>query len=108
MTIETLTEEEKVRRVPGIVFADGPIGRRARIAGTGIEVFEVINSYLAAGKDLEALLRVYHWLTVEQILAALDYYREFPEEIHAILRARLDDVPEHLRDEFGGHLKNIL
>ena len=32
MTAETLTEEEKIRRVPGVIFADGPIGRRARIA----------------------------------------------------------------------------
>ena len=108
MTTETLTEEEKMRRVPGIVFADGPAGRRARVAGTGIEVFEVINSFLAADEDLESLLRTYHWLTAEQILAALDYYRAFPKEIHTTLRAGIEVVPEHLREEFCGHLRKIL
>ena len=33
--IALLTEALKMRRCPGIDFADGPTGRRARIAGTG-------------------------------------------------------------------------
>ncbi len=35
---ELLEEAVKMRRCPGIVFADGPSGRRARVAGTGLEV----------------------------------------------------------------------
>lgn len=108
MTAEALTEAEKMERVPGIIFADGPAGRRARVAGTGLEVFEIINVYYAADEDLERLMRTFHWLKAEQILAALDYYRAFPEEIHNILRSGIEVVPEHLRDEFCGHLKKIL
>jgi hypothetical protein len=43
MTTGLLTEAEKMRRVPGIAFADGTSGRVPRIAGTGLEVFKSIN-----------------------------------------------------------------
>jgi uncharacterized protein (DUF433 family) len=108
MTTDLLTEEEKMRRVPGIIFADGAAERRARIAGTGLEVFEIINSYLAVGEDLESLLRAFHWLRAEQILAALDYYRAFTDEIDTFLAEGEALVPEHLREEFCGHLKKRL
>ena len=103
MTTETLTEEEKMRRLPGIIFVDGPAGRRARIAGTGLEVFEVIGPYWASGWDLEALLKGFHWLTGDQILAALRYAREFPEEIEAILREAEELVPEDIRAQYTMH-----
>jgi len=32
---DLLTEAVKMRRCPGITFADGPAGRRAKIAGSG-------------------------------------------------------------------------
>ncbi len=85
MTAKLISEEEKMRRVPGIVFVDGATGRRARVEGTGLEVFEIIHGYKVVGKDLERLLRAFHWLKAEQILAALDYYRAFPDEIDAKL-----------------------
>ncbi len=103
MTTETLTEEEKMERVPGIVFVDGPTGRRARIAGTGLEVFEVIGPFWASGENLEDLLEGFHWLTGAQILAALRYAREFPEEIEAILRKAEELVPEELRAQYTIH-----
>lgn len=74
-------EAEKLRRVPGIVFADGPAGRRARIFGTGLEVFEVIEDYLDIGRDRAALDEIYDWLTPAQLDAALAYYTAYPEEI---------------------------
>src|SRR5690349_4071674 len=42
MANELLTEALKMRRCPGILFVEGPSGRRARIAGTGVEVWEVV------------------------------------------------------------------
>lgn len=78
-------EVERQRRVPGIVFASGPTGRRARIAGTGIEVFEVIGSYRALGNDREKLARRYDWLASEQLDAALAYAAAYPAEIEARL-----------------------
>jgi uncharacterized protein (DUF433 family) len=97
MTTKAISEEEKMRRVPGIIFVDGATGRRARIAGTGLDVFEVIGVYWAGDEDLEGLLEGFHWLTGAQILAALRYAREFPEEIEAILREAEALVPDEIR-----------
>lgn len=80
------SEAEKQRRMPGIVFANGPAGRRARIAGTGIEVFQIVKTYRAVGEDREKLAEVYHWLAREQLDAALAYAAAFPEEIDARLK----------------------
>ena len=86
-TAEQLLEEvEKQRRVPGIIFADGPTGRRARIAGTGIEVFEVMWSYRANGENRERLAAEYDWLRPDQLDAALAYAEAFPEEIERHLQ----------------------
>ncbi|MGH2583360.1 MAG: DUF433 domain-containing protein [Dehalococcoidia bacterium] len=100
MTTDLLTEEEKMRRVPGIIFVDGAMGRRARVAGTGLEVFEIINGYESVGEDLEGLLEAFHWLKAEQILAALHYYREFPEEIGAILDEMEAMVPPEIQAQY--------
>jgi uncharacterized protein (DUF433 family) len=83
---EMLTEAVKMRRIPGIVFADGPTGRRARIAGTGLEVFEIIDQYLAVDKSWERLEQCFDWLDERQLRAAVAYYEAYPEEIDEILR----------------------
>ena len=86
LAAEMLREAAKMRRCPGVVFADGPAGRRARIEGTGIEVWEVISSSLALGKDERRLREAYHWLSERQILAALGYGRTYPREIDDLIR----------------------
>jgi uncharacterized protein (DUF433 family) len=86
MTTNTLTEAEKMRRVPGIIFVDTPVGDRvARIAGTGLEVFEVIGHYRDTGKDWHRLKELFDWLTDEQLRAALTYAEMFPEDVYPIL-----------------------
>lgn len=75
-----------MRETPGIVFADGAAGRRARIAGTGIDVFELIKAYYELGQDENKLREALDWLTEAQLKAALSYYRANPLEIDARLR----------------------
>ena len=70
-----------MRRCPGITFADGPTGRRARIAGTGIEVWELIATFKGLEEDYEKLKKAYHWLNEQQIRAALSYYALYTQEI---------------------------
>ncbi len=98
MTTDLMAEAEKMRRVPGITFADGPTGRRARIAGTGIEVFEVIFSYRSMGESWDRLRTAFHWLSDDQLLAALTYAQTYPEEINARIKTmesfRIEDVWE--------------
>ena len=79
--IELLTEAIKMRRCPGIVFADGPTGRRARIAGTGLDVWEVIATYQSVDREVGRLRDAYHWLSDPQLRAALGYYAAYPDEI---------------------------
>lgn len=86
LAAEMLCEAAKMRRCPGVVFADGPAGRRARIEGTGIEIWEVISSYLALGKNEQRLREAYHWLSERQILAALGYERAYSREIEDLVR----------------------
>ena len=83
MSSQRVSEAEKRRRVPGIEFADGPSGRYARIAGTGIKVWLLVLAYRSAGEDLQHLRDAYPHLSEEQLQAGLAYYREFPEEIDA-------------------------
>ncbi len=78
---ELLSEAVKIRRCPGLLFADGPSGRRARIAGTGLDVWEVIATYKSLNHDFTRLRHAYHWLTDPQLRAALGYYAAYPDEI---------------------------
>jgi uncharacterized protein (DUF433 family) len=80
---ELLTEAIKSRRCPGVVFADGPSGRRARVAGTGLEVWEIIATHRSVNGSLKRLRRAYHWLTDAQLRAALGYYAAYRNEIDA-------------------------
>jgi uncharacterized protein (DUF433 family) len=78
---ELLAEAVKLKRCPGIVFADGPSGRRARIAGTGLDVWEVVSTYKSLNRDDARLREAYHWLSEPQLRSALSYYRLYAEEI---------------------------
>jgi uncharacterized protein (DUF433 family) len=82
MAAHTLSEAEKQARVPGICYADGPAGRRARIAGTGLDVFELIEVWLGVDRDWERLADYFSWMTPEQLRAGLALYAAFPEEIN--------------------------
>lgn len=81
VAIELLTEATKMRRCPGIFFADGPSGRRARIAGTGLNVWEVIATYQSLNRDFGRVRQAYSWLSEAQLRAALGYYAAYPDEI---------------------------
>jgi uncharacterized protein (DUF433 family) len=81
VTKDLLEEAIKMRRCPGIVFAEGTSGRRARVAGSGIEVWEIIAAYQSVKKDAGRLKKTYHWLSPEQLRAALAFYSAYPEEI---------------------------
>lgn len=78
---DLLIEAVKIRRCPGVTFADGPTGRRARIAGTGIDVWEFIATFKIFGENYDRLKETYHWLSDQQVRAALSFYALYPDEI---------------------------
>ena len=78
---DLLTEAIKMRHCPGILFAEGVTGRRARVAGTGLEVWEIISTFKGLNKDFKRLKKAYHWLTERQLRAAIGYYNAYRDEI---------------------------
>lgn len=83
VTQDLIEEALRMRECPGIYFADEPGGREAKIAGTGLGVWEVIRDYKAAGKNERALLKSFPRLSAAQVKACLLYYSQYPREIDA-------------------------
>ena len=90
---DLLIEAVKMRRCPGITFADGPTGRRARIAGTGIDIWEFIATFNGLGENYNKLKDAYHWLSDQQIRSALSYYALYPDEIDGKI-TRNEDITQ--------------
>ncbi|MBU4319943.1 MAG: DUF433 domain-containing protein [Thermodesulfovibrionales bacterium] len=97
---ELLEEAIKMQRCPGIIFSEGTTGRRARIAGTGIEVWEVIATYKSVNKDLGRLHKAYHWLTEQQLMSAIGYYRAYPQEIEHLIKQNEELTKEHVHERY--------
>lgn len=96
MIAELLEEAVRMRRVPGIAFADGPAGRRAVVGGTGLDVWEVIATWRAGGDSYDSLRQNYPWLTDAQLRAVLAYYEVYPREIDARLEREAEWTPERV------------
>ena len=99
-TAEMLGEAVRMRRVPGVVFTDGPAGRRATVAGTGLDVWEVISTWKDTGEQWTSLRASYDWLTDFQLRSALGYYKLYPDEINARLAAEERWTPERVEGEY--------
>ena len=83
--------EEALRLVehPGIVFRDGPAGRRPGLAASGLDVWEVVEtvadnagSVAEAAECLEIAPRL--------VAIAMRYYAAYPREIDAWIAANLE------------------
>jgi len=105
MATETLSEAEKQRRVPGVYFATEPTGRCAKIAGTGLGVWEIIKGFRDIGEDEALLPGNFDWLSSAQLESALTYWRMFPDEIEA--RLAIEDLitPEYIEAKYGTPLR---
>jgi len=100
VTKDLLQEAIRMRRCPEILFAEGTSGRRARVAGTGIEVWEVIAAYKSLKGDFKRLQKTYHWLSGEQLKAALGYYTIYPNEIDRIIEQNEQWSDEKIQDRY--------
>ena len=79
---DLLDEALRMREVPGVYFANEPAGREAKVAGTGLGVWEVVRDYLAGEKE-GAVRQAMPHLTPAHVKACLLYYERYPEEIRA-------------------------
>lgn len=79
---------------PGIVFRDGPAGRRAGVA-SGPDVWEIVAAVRASGLEGAAALKAAgEWggLSDAQVRAAAGYYAEYGEEIDDRLRRHVEEA----------------
>ena len=100
LVVELIDEGLRMRRAPGVVFVDGPVGRRPVIAGTGLDVWEVIAAWQELGRDYRRLRTAYDWLTEPQLRAALSYYEAFPAEIDERLARERALEPDPAQETF--------
>ena len=100
MVVELVDEALRMRRAPGVVFVDGPVGRRPVIAGTGLDVWEVIAAWQELGRDYRRLRGAYDWLTEPQIRAALSYYESYATEIDERLERERALTPDEAQASF--------
>ena len=97
---ELLHEAVAMRRCPGIAFMDGATGRRAGIAGTGVDVWEVVYVYEHADRDVGRLRQAFNQLTEPQLRAALAYATVYPEDIRRRIAENDAWTPERIAHEF--------
>jgi uncharacterized protein (DUF433 family) len=86
-----LDEGLRRERHPGIVFRDGPAGRRAAIEGRGLDVWQVMETVWGSDGDVEEASD-YLGLRPDQVRAAVGYYTDFPDEIDAWVQANREEA----------------
>jgi hypothetical protein len=79
---------------PGIVFRDGPTGRRAALAG-GPDIWQVMSAIRASGLSGDAAVQAAaDWgsLSVGQVRTAVRYYSEYPDDIDERIRRNVEEA----------------
>jgi hypothetical protein len=79
---------------PGIVFRDGPAGRRAALAA-GPDVWEVVATLQGTGKAGEdAIAATAEWgsLTIPQVRVAVRYYADHRDAVDGRIRHNHDEA----------------
>jgi uncharacterized protein (DUF433 family) len=99
---EILREAITTREHPGIYFAAEPAGRVAKVVGTGLAVWELVQSWRDAGKDDEALLGMLPNLAQWQLDAALGYDKQHEAEITGLIEDNRRQSAEDLRPLLPG------
>ncbi len=96
-----IDEGMRLDRHPGIVFRDGPGGRRAVVVG-GPDVWEVVTAARSAperGEKLMQALAERIGVPSEKIRIAIRYYAEYPEEVDRFI-TMVEQEAEELEQTF--------
>jgi uncharacterized protein (DUF433 family) len=78
---------------PLIRFAEGPAGRRARLMGTGKDVWEVIATVRDNGGDIAEAAR-YLEIPLGLVQAAVTYYGAYTDEIDQWIEVNAQEAAE--------------
>ena len=105
VTQDLLEEALRMRACPGIYFADEPAGREAKVAGTGLGVWEVVRDYLVEGGNAEKVKEALPQVGDAELKAALLYYKKYPQEIDAEIAENAALTREAVEARFPGLLR---
>ncbi len=76
-----------------------PPAQTARILGTGLEVWEIVRTYLEVGRDWSRLLASFHWLNESDLVDAIEYAQQHVADIEARIRENYNCLPEALQPD---------
>ena len=65
---------------PGIVFVDGPAGRRPSVIGSGLDVWEIVETVKNSDGSVEAAAD-YLETSLSKVRVAMSYYGDYFDEI---------------------------
>ncbi len=89
LVMSILREGLRTRRFPGIVYRNGPTGRRAGLVG-GPDVWEIIRTLNATPGEPESRVRALAeelGIPVQGVRLAVDFFAAFPGEIEERMAA---------------------
>lgn len=95
-----------MRECPGIYFASEPAGRTAKIAGTGLGVWEVLRDFVH-DKDAERLQHAFRHLSRSQLTAALMYHGRYASEIEREVGANAALTSKVLEQRYPGLVRVV-
>lgn len=101
VTQELLDEALRMRRCPGIYFADEPSGRTAKVGGTGLGVWEVVRD-VSKDRDASRIRKAFPQLSQAQITAALMYHARYRDEVQAQIETNAALTPEAIEKQYPG------
>jgi uncharacterized protein (DUF433 family) len=94
MSTEARITFHGIEPVEGVLYE--PLSRRAHVLDTGLEVFEIIRTWQEVKQNWKSLTDAYHWLTGDQLNAALEFYAKNADFVEARLErertARVEDT----------------
>ena len=90
---------------PSIAFVDGPAGRRPRIAGTGLDVAEVVEAFRNADGSIDEAA-AYLGIPARLVREALRYYTDYGPEIDAWI-LRMHEISDR-EEEAARRLRAVL
>ena len=102
---DLLEEALRMRACPGIYFADEPAGRVAKVAGTGLGVWEIMRDYLAERGNAEKVKEALPQVGDAELKASLLYYRKYPQDIDAEIAENAALTREAVEARFPGLLR---
>jgi len=83
LTERYIAEGARMDEHPEVVFRDGALGRRAMLAGTRLDVWQVVETVRNSGNSI-ADAAEYLALPPQRVEAAVNYYAMYREEVDAL------------------------